>query len=154
MSKKSVEFGGVTMSMEAARLAEWCGVDVKDDVRRLRRGDVYPGKLLEECLDGVDKFDDAQGDLTSAWHDYVNAVEAAAREVTYRVELSNGQRIDVDTLLEAELWCRDQWPECVIGHDGDLRSGGGDRALVWKNEADSVDDAGAYAVASIVEVRS
>lgn len=152
MSKK-IEIDGVRMPVEAARLAEQCGVDVKDDVRRLRRGDVYPGKLLEECLDGVDKFDDAQGDLTSDWHDYVAAVETAAREVTYRVELSNGRRIDVDTLLEAEMWCRDQWPECVIGHDGDL-SGGGDRTLVWETEADSVDDAGAYAVASIVEVRS
>lgn len=40
------------------------------------------------------------------------------------------------------------WPDAWCGHDGDLEEGG-DRTLVWRNEADSEDDDGAHAVASI-----
>jgi len=49
-----------------------------------------------------------------------------------------------DCLVEIEKVYPDYW----AGHDGDL-SDGGDRTLVWASEADSVDDDGQLAVASI-----
>lgn len=41
------------------------------------------------------------------------------------------------------------YPDYWAGHDGDL-SDGGDRTLIWANEADSIDDDGQRAVASVV----
>lgn len=40
------------------------------------------------------------------------------------------------------------YADCVAEHDGDLTDGG-DRTLVWADEASSLDDDGANAVASI-----
>jgi len=47
--------------------------------------------------------------------------------------------------LEAIL---SQYPEAEIGHDGDIPDGG-DRTLCWEDEAASLDDDGAHAIANI-----
>jgi hypothetical protein len=49
---------------------------------------------------------------------------------------------------EAVAAIRAEHPDAEIGHAGDL-SDGGDRTLVWADEAASVDDDGARAIASI-----
>jgi hypothetical protein len=62
------------------------------------------------------------------------------------VSWADGREERCETYAEA-LECVDA--ECgVVGHDGDLTDGG-DRTLCWATESDSVDDAGARAVASI-----
>lgn len=61
----------------------------------------------------------------------------------YEVQRSNGRTTEHDTYADAMATCRREWPEMV-----DER--GEDRTLVWANEASSVDDDGARAVASIV----
>lgn len=78
--------------------------------------------------------------------------------MTYVIQLTNGTTIPAQhsarapfsTYQEALAACKAEWPEAEIGHDGDL-TGGGDRTLVWSCEADSIDDDGGNAVASIVE---
>jgi len=71
----------------------------------------------------------------------------------FLIRFSNGGReTRVDTYPEAIALLRaDGCAE--IGHSGDLESGG-DRTLAWLTEADSVDDDGARAYASISAVRS
>ena len=71
----------------------------------------------------------------------------------YQIRTSNGRTIDVDTYAAAIQWCEAEWSEVEVGHDGDLTDGG-TRTLVWECEADSVDDDGARAAASIVPVVS
>lgn len=69
----------------------------------------------------------------------------------YKVIYANGATADeYDTYAEAVANLEGQYPEGVIGHDGDL-SEGGDRTLVWESEADSEDDAGQKAVCQIVK---
>jgi len=41
-----------------------------------------------------------------------------------------------------------EYPDCAIGHDGDLIDDG-DRTLVWACDEDAFDDDGANAIASI-----
>ena len=78
-----------------------------------------------------------------------------AMATMYTIQCSNGQRMTGYESYEAAVEaCRAEWGEdCSIGHDGDLADGG-DRTLVWADEASSVDDDGARAVASIVEAQS
>lgn len=47
-----------------------------------------------------------------------------------------------------DLEIEERWPNYFSGHDGDIEDGG-DRTLVWRNEADSEGDDGTNAVASI-----
>lgn len=62
----------VTMTLQAAKLVEWTGVDVAGDVQRVvREGDC--AALLADCLDGCEDADDQDG-----WREYVAAVCAAA----------------------------------------------------------------------------
>lgn len=67
----------------------------------------------------------------------------------YAIHYSNGH---VSRGLESTQACLDEieqlHPDYWAGHDGDLEEGG-DRTLVWACEADSIDDDGARAVASI-----
>lgn len=67
----TVTIQGVTMARDAATSVEECGVDVAEDVRRLRSGEITREQLLAECLDGADD------DRVSAWHEYVSAVAMA-----------------------------------------------------------------------------
>ena len=68
---------------------------------------------------------------------------------TYRITYSNGAAdLNCDTYAEAVAVLRKEWPAAAIGHDGDIESGG-ERTLCWATEADSIDDDGARAVASI-----
>ena len=55
---------------------------------------------------------------------------------------------EYDSLEDACGAVGEEWEDAEIGHDGDLDDGG-DRTLVWANEADSINDSGANAVASI-----
>lgn len=66
----------------------------------------------------------------------------------FTITYSNGRTESHDTYAEALAAVALEYEECAAGHDGDLTSGG-DRTLVWACEADSVDDDGARAVASI-----
>lgn len=56
---------------EAMRSAEWAGVDVAADIRRLASGEVTTEALLAECLDGADD------DRVSGWRSYVSSLSAA-----------------------------------------------------------------------------
>ena len=56
---------------EALRLAEWAGVDVAADVRRLVSGEVTADALLVECLRGC------ESEHESDWRDYVSSLSAA-----------------------------------------------------------------------------
>lgn len=68
-----------------------------------------------------------------------------ADDRSFAVRFANGRTVEASTYEEA-LAILD---ECeVIGHDGDLTDGG-DRTLAWMTEADSTDDDGALAHASI-----
>lgn len=67
-----VTIAGVRMTLQAARLVEFCGINVAVDVERVRRDGNCHG-LLADCLDGCEDADDADG-----WRDYVSAVCAAA----------------------------------------------------------------------------
>ncbi len=69
---------------------------------------------------------------------------------TYEIHYSNG-RVDggYETYASAIAAFAIAHPNCSVGHDGDLTSGG-DRTLCWASEEDSIDDDGARAVASIV----
>ena len=72
----------------------------------------------------------------------------------YEIRMSNGRTLSgYETYQAAVDACREEWSGCEMGHDGDI-SDGGERTLVWADEASSVDDDGARAVASIVEVQS
>jgi hypothetical protein len=71
---------------------------------------------------------------------------------TYQITYADGSpRTTHDSYDAACDALRADYPEAEIGHDGDLTSGG-DRTLCWACEADSVDDDGARAVASIYRV--
>jgi hypothetical protein len=67
----------------------------------------------------------------------------------FKITFSNGD--SPVSFLEYEECIRfleRKYPDLELGHDGDL-SDKGDRTLVWENEQDSINDAGANAVASI-----
>lgn len=69
--------------------------------------------------------------------------------MNYRISYTDGAPDDVvPTYAEARTVIDERWPDAEVRHDGDL-DGGGDRTLVWATEADSVNDDGARAVASI-----
>jgi hypothetical protein len=70
--------------------------------------------------------------------------------MTFEIHRSDGRVTRHDSYTDALETCEAEWGEDVeIGHDGDLTDGG-DRTLVWRDEASSIDDDGAHAVASIV----
>ena len=54
-----------------------------------------------------------------------------------------------DTHDEAQAAAEAEWPDAVVGHDGDLEDGGA-RTLIWASEDDADDDDGLNAVGSIV----
>ncbi len=67
----------------------------------------------------------------------------------FQVHYADGSKGDVyETTQECLNECETRWPNYFAGHDGDLEEGG-DRTLVWADEASSEDDDGANAVASI-----
>jgi hypothetical protein len=67
----------------------------------------------------------------------------------YAVKHSNGRKTEFfGTYEEAEAAVRRVYTDPAIGHSGDIADGG-ERTLVWADEASSVNDAGARAVASI-----
>ena len=69
-----------TLTRAAALNVAETGIDVSDDVARLRRGATDAEALLAECLDGADD------DRVEGWRDYVLAVAAAAP--TLKVDLA------------------------------------------------------------------
>jgi len=69
-----VTIDGVTMTLQSARLVEFCGVNVAADVARVRLDGNCDG-LLVDCLEGCDDDDDEAG-----WRDYVSAVCVAAEQ--------------------------------------------------------------------------
>lgn len=68
-----VTIAGVRMTLQAARLVEFCGINVREDVRSMYEGDTNPKGLLADCLEGCE--DEATELL---WRDYVSAVCVAA----------------------------------------------------------------------------
>lgn len=70
----------------------------------------------------------------------------------YELENEHGHKISSHIDYPSALAAAEEWagPDGVIGHDGDL-SCGGDKTLIWANEASSIDDAGANAIGSIRE---
>jgi len=74
-------------------------------------------------------------------------------EMMYILEIaSGGTTTEYETYDDAEAAAYRRWPDGVVGHDGDI-SEGGDRTLVWATEADSVDDPGTRASATIRTAR-
>jgi hypothetical protein len=70
------------------------------------------------------------------------------REMSYEVQWSVGRCDQYDSYDEAAEAILTEYPDAVIGHDGDLTDGGY-RTLAWADEASSLNDDGAHAVASI-----
>lgn len=115
--------------------------------------------LYQRGMDLEIEYDGAWARVRASFARRMADVLRRDREVTivsaYAVRWTDGRRGEtyesydaaVDA-LRAELG-----DDAVIGHDGDLTAYG-DRTLAWRGEADSEDDDGARAVASIVEVRS
>ena len=71
---------------------------------------------------------------------------------TYEIKYSNG-RVDIGfgSYDEAITAFAAEHEEGVLGHDGDLSSGG-DRTLCWASAEEADGDDGARAVASIVAI--
>ncbi len=65
-----------------------------------------------------------------------------------RVEWEGRGKVFYSDEEEAREAILAEYPDAEIGHDGDL-SEGGDRTLAWANEADSINDDGKNAIASI-----
>ncbi len=71
---------------------------------------------------------------------------------TYQITFTNGRRHETcDTYAEALAWVRSEYPDGVVGHDGDLE-GFGDRTLFWASEQESENDDGARAAGSICKL--
>lgn len=68
--------------------------------------------------------------------------------IPHVIRYTDGREVTVDSYAEAIAAIALEYPQCEIGHDGDL-SDGGDRTLAWSCDADAIDDDGARAVASI-----
>ena len=68
----------------------------------------------------------------------------------YEIRFANGDKPALYTTYEdaCEVLQELYGEDIVIGHDGDL-STGGDRTLVWENEKDSENDSGKNSIASI-----
>ena len=68
----------------------------------------------------------------------------------YEISFANGDKSALYTTYEdaCEVLQELYGEDIVIGHDGDL-STGGDRTLVWENEKDSENDSGKNSIASI-----
>ena len=68
----------------------------------------------------------------------------------YEISFANGDKPALYTTYEDACGILQEiyGDDIVIGHDGDL-STGGDRTLVWENEKDSENDDGKNAVAYI-----
>ena len=71
----------------------------------------------------------------------------------YEIRFANGDKPALYTTYEdaCEVLQELYGEDIVIGHDGDL-STGGDRTLVWDNEQDAYNDDGKNAIASISKV--
>lgn len=67
---------------------------------------------------------------------------------TYTISYTDGRSDTAESYEAAKAIIEAEYPDAEIGHDGDL-SDGGDRTLCWADEASSVNDDGARAVASI-----
>lgn len=68
---------------------------------------------------------------------------------TYTIEHSHGQHeTGIESYELAEKRVRAVYPDCEIGHAGDIAEGG-ERTLVWRTEEESRDDDGARAVCEI-----
>lgn len=70
---------------------------------------------------------------------------------SYRIDHSHGTTEYADTYDDAIDMVRAVYTDCEIGHDGDIPDGG-ERTLVWADEASSVNDDGSRAVASITRL--
>ena len=66
----------------------------------------------------------------------------------YSLEWEHGATEQYDTYDAAVAAVTAEYPDAVIGHDGDLEDGG-DRTLAWACEKDSINDGGQKAVAVI-----
>ena len=67
---------------------------------------------------------------------------------TYTVYVGSRSTLEFASINTAKAWIRREWPEAVIGHDGDLDEGG-DRTFCWADDDSAVNDDGANAVATI-----
>ena len=68
---------------------------------------------------------------------------------TYRVEIMAEPIYVADSYEQAVSMVMQHLPGCEIGHAGDITDGG-QRTLVWADEADAEGDDGSQAVAVIV----
>lgn len=69
--------------------------------------------------------------------------------ITYRVDIMCEPIYVADTYEEAVAYVQEQLPGCELGHAGDITDGG-QRTLIWADEADAEGDDGAQAVAVIM----
>ena len=67
---------------------------------------------------------------------------------TYEISYTDGRTDEASSYADAIAIIRAEYPDAVTEHDGDL-SDAGDRTLCWSDEASSLNDDGANAVASI-----
>lgn len=68
--------------------------------------------------------------------------------MAYEISYSDGRTDTADTYEAAIEIIEAEYPDAVIGHDGDL-SDRGDRTLCWADESSIANDDGANAVATI-----
>lgn len=67
---------------------------------------------------------------------------------TYLVRIMSEPIVLADSYNEAVETVRRHLPGCELGHPGDITDGG-DRTLVWVDEADAEGDDGSQAIAEI-----
>lgn len=67
---------------------------------------------------------------------------------SYRIEIMGKALYLADTYDEAVDYVHQQLPGCELGHPGDITDGG-DRTMVWVDEADAEGDDGSQAIAEI-----
>lgn len=103
-----------------------------------------------ECIHAI--VWDADGAIVGQPTYELTHEDLGVEPVFCRIDYTDGRDpSDAGTFDAALAICADHWPDLVYGHDGDM-SDGGDRTLVWACEADSIDDDGARAVATIRRV--
>lgn len=68
----------------------------------------------------------------------------------YEIRHADGREEQHDTYEQAIASLEAQYPDCEIGHDGDLTEGG-DKTLCWANEEDAEGDNSVNSVAAIYE---
>lgn len=115
MPRDMVRVQGILMTRDAAQRVEDTGIDVLDDIRRIRNG-LSREALLEECLDG---FEPSQCAQAQSWTEYVDAV----MEATWAERQPDDLWIKVLERAETvvKLYGSKTWPKNTQKAIGDLR---------------------------------